>query len=110
MSDGQDRSSETSDGLSLYILRRLREVAEATVKSDEPYYVSQDKARLLDFAANEIERMREAIWEMVAIMGFDQDGATHLNLVSPHIAEYGIEAAKTFRADYEAECRAVGHD
>lgn len=60
--------------------------------------------------AHELEVARRTIWEMVKEMGFDQDGAEYFHLTHPPLNVYGLRAARTFRADYDAEVKAAVSD
>jgi len=49
--------------------------------------------------------LRQALWNIYGILGFDQDGmqtAPRPGTYTPDLPELVVEAAKEFRADYDA--------
>ena len=63
--------------------------------------------RNLNAAGEEVERLRQALWDIYGILGFDQDGdRTPHALVHPDLVTLVVEAAKEYRAqqdEYVAE-------
>lgn len=68
------------------------------MKTMDSYLTNWEKRKE---AEAEVERLRAGIWEMVGILGFDQDGAEHHHLTHPDIVAYGVERATEMRKDYD---------
>lgn len=53
-------------------------------------------------AADEIERLRQGIWDACLVLGMDGDGNdSPRHRVYPHLADLIVEEAERMRADYE---------
>lgn len=77
------------------IVKRLRAAARA---GDLPLGVSFD----CDAVADEIERLRQGIWDACIALGMDTDGNdTPRHLVFPPLADLIVREAQRARQDYD---------
>lgn len=62
--------------------------------------------------AEEIMRLRQALWDIYGVLGFDQDGQTEAPMpgrITPDITEVVLSAAKEHRKDYDDLLREGNH-
>lgn len=80
------------------LLRRWNELTSREAWEIEP----GDLHNMVDEAVDQIESLRQALWDIYGILGFDQDGdETPRALSFPALETLVRDAAREYRADVE---------
>ena len=85
----------------------LRRCIEQRITGNDRAGHSTDRLIRVSFpeVLDEVERLRQAIWDMMTITGWDTDGAADASVLVSDIAAAGMEHFKMVAAAYD-ECLA----